>query len=66
MVKCFDAFPEFIFIGLEVPNAMGKTSYNIKIITPSGQINQEGAHDQRITDIEFTNFNNQQIFFSCA
>ncbi len=31
-----------------------------------GNIIQAGAHKETITDIEYTVFNNQQIFFSCS
>lgn len=41
-------------------------THGIEIFKAGGNIVQSGAHKDQITDIEYTNFNGQEIYFTCS
>lgn len=62
-MRTFDQIPNFVFLGIETP---GPNAHGVEILKPGGSILQQGAHRDQITDIEFTIYNNQQVFFTCS
>jgi len=62
VVKAFNEFPNSLFIGLEKKSLVG-ASHVLKVIFASHEILID-AHQDRITDIEYTNFNGKHVFFT--
>lgn len=74
-MRTFDEIPHFIFLGIvqmimPQTGSFGSqplTSHSIQIVKGNmGDIVQQNAHKDQITDIECTVFNNQQIFFTTS
>jgi len=62
VVKAFNEFPNSLFFGLEKKSLVG-ASHFLKVVFSSHEILID-AHQDRITDIEYTFFNGKHVFFT--
>lgn len=62
VVKAFNEFPNSLFFGLEKKSLVGAT-HVLKILFTNHEIVVD-AHTDRITAIEYTNYNGKHVFFT--
>ncbi|CDW76594.1 UNKNOWN [Stylonychia lemnae] len=65
-LRTFEAFQNAFFLGLQTNSMVGGPQYNFNILLSDSSILKERAHNDMITDIEYSFFNNQHIFFTCS